>query len=220
MPPQCHPNPFAWAPNCVRGQTGCETYLTAEQGRAGISIILDFAPYIGFAKGVLEACTGQDAITGEQLGNWRYMALLPIIGKWRGEGKLAGKWIIIVAEDLAREGNEGRKVVKAVQLVEKIAGTRGLEHSFSKHASEWFGRKVFDRDQALWQELVEQAAQSGEIFDWSLKGGAQTIAHLARIDGKYFVVQFFKSGEHAGELATAFRPGADQLSAMLRRLGK
>jgi hypothetical protein len=46
-----------------------------------------------------------------------------------------------------------------------------------------------------------------------------TRAHLARIDGKNFVVQFFADGPLAGELATAFVPSQQQLSAMLRAGG-
>jgi len=41
-----------------------------------------------------------------------------------------------------------------------------------------------------------------------------TIGHLARIEGKYFFVQFFLSGVRAGELATAFVPNKKQLAAI------
>ncbi|MBA3943779.1 MAG: hypothetical protein H0X37_04370 [Herpetosiphonaceae bacterium] len=101
----------------------------------------------------------------------------------------------------------------------KIAGTRGLEHSFSEHAAQWFGREVPGSTYLpQWQALIERAAQSSEVFDWST-GAAKTTAHLARIDGKWFVVQFFKDGPRAGELATAFVPNQGQLAAMLRLLG-
>jgi hypothetical protein len=101
----------------------------------------------------------------------------------------------------------------------RIGGTRGLDHSFDEHASQWFGRLV-GRDTHLgpWRALIEQAAKSGEVFEWSL-GGQRTVAQLARIEGKYFVVQFFAEGPRAGELATAFVPNQSQLTAMLRLLG-
>jgi RHS repeat-associated protein len=102
----------------------------------------------------------------------------------------------------------------------RIAGTHGLDHSFDKHAPEWYGRKVPARTHfAQWQEMVERAAGSKEVCDWDLQG-QPTVAHLARIEGKYFVVQFYTEGSHAGELATAFAPHPDQLGAMLKRLGK
>jgi hypothetical protein len=44
-----------------------------------------------------------------------------------------------------------------------------------------------------------------------------TNAHIARIDGKYFVAQFDRG---SGDLVTAFVPKNDQLSAMLRLLGQ
>jgi RHS repeat-associated protein len=96
----------------------------------------------------------------------------------------------------------------------KIAGTRGLEHSFGRHAAQWFGREVpVSTHLAQWQRLVEQAAASGTTVDWALQGQA-TVGHLARIEGKFFFAQFFKAGPRAGELATAFVPNQAQLRAI------
>ncbi len=109
-----------------------------------------------------------------------------------------------------------------------IAGTRGLDHSFDRHAHEWWGMmKPSGEDAARfsanyksqWQELVERASNSGNVVDWST-GGDATRLHLAFIDGKHFAVQFFTEGDRAGELATAFIPNSDQLRAineLLRR---
>jgi len=55
------------------------------------------------------------------------------------------------------------------------------------------------------------------VFDWSTWGTATT-AFLARIDGKWFVVQYFKEGAKAGQLATAFVPNQGQLRAFFRIL--
>jgi hypothetical protein len=91
-------------------------------------------------------------------------------------------------------------------------------HSFDSHAAEWFGREVSGiKDMKAWQGLIERATKSTKSFEWSSKG-TPTIAHLARFDNKYFVVQFYKDGPNAGELVTAFSPGQDQLSRMLRLL--
>ena len=56
------------------------------------------------------------------------------------------------------------------------------------------------------------------MFDWELSG-TPTIAHLATIDGKPFVVHFYKEGSGAGELATALVPSQRQLKAMHSKLG-
>jgi hypothetical protein len=56
------------------------------------------------------------------------------------------------------------------------------------------------------------------VFDWDTRG-QPTSAHLARAEGKWFVVQFFKEGPRAGELATAFIPNLAQLTTILRKLG-
>jgi hypothetical protein len=100
----------------------------------------------------------------------------------------------------------------------RIAGTRGLEHSFSRHAAQWFGREVpASTHLGQWQALVERATASGKQVAWST-GADATVGHLARIDGKYFFAQFYQGGPRAGELATAFVPKQSQLSAILGAL--
>ena len=101
-----------------------------------------------------------------------------------------------------------------------IAGTRGLRHSFDRHAAEWFARHGGTPSLAKWQDLLETASRSSKVVDWST-GADKTIGHLARIDGhKWFFVQFFKQGPRAGEVATAFIPNKDQLRAILELLEK
>lgn len=94
---------------------------------------------------------------------------------------------------------------------------QGLDHSFMKHAKEWFGRTVNRSTRwAEWRSLVERAAQSRKIVPW-FASNEPTWLHLARIEGKWFAVQFSRS---TGELVTAFIPNPDQLGAILRLLGK
>lgn len=45
-----------------------------------------------------------------------------------------------------------------------------------------------------------------------------TVGHMARIENKYFFVQFFSEGPRAGELATAFVPSQSQLVRILALL--
>jgi len=101
----------------------------------------------------------------------------------------------------------------------RIDDTRGLEHAWGEHAPEWFGREVRRSTHfEAWKALLKRAARSTQVFEWTTRG-RPTIARLARIDGKWFVVQFWRTGEEASELATAFIPNQAELSAMLRRLG-
>lgn len=62
-------------------------------------------------------------------------------------------------------------------------------------------------------------AGSTELEDLRL-GLTRNPDHLARIDGKYFVVQFHRGGDQAGELLTAFVPNSSELGAMLRKVDK
>ena len=63
-------------------------YVPPSGGNSGIvsneamatSIGIDFIPVVGDLKGVAEAATGYDLVTGESLGNWRWLGLLGLIG--------------------------------------------------------------------------------------------------------------------------------------------
>jgi hypothetical protein len=90
----------------------------------------------------------------------------------------------------------------------------GLAHSFGGHAKQWFGRETSAADQETWKQLVERATRSREIVAWSAKR-TPTFGHLARIEGKYFFVQF---DQRTGDLVTAFVPNNSQLTAILRKL--
>lgn len=93
---------------------------------------------------------------------------------------------------------------------------RGLQHSFGRHSAQWFGRPVGAGKADEWADLIDRASRSGKVFSWS-SGSTATQAHLARIDGKWFVAQFDRE---TGDLVTAFVPTNKQLTAMLRLLGK
>lgn len=92
----------------------------------------------------------------------------------------------------------------------------GLSQSFDRHAAQWFGGSPSREGQmTAWRGLVERAAGSSKVVPWS-SGSTPTYAHLARIEGKYFVAQFSRE---SGDLVTAFVPNNAQLGAMLRGMG-
>lgn len=79
--------------------------------------------------------------------------------------------------------------------------------SFDEHAAARFGRAVSEeRDLARWQAVIQQAARSKIVF-FSKSGGTQTIAHMARVDGKWIIVHFYASGRRTGELVSAWWVG-------------
>lgn len=93
----------------------------------------------------------------------------------------------------------------------------GLNHSFDRHAAQWFGGQPSRAaNMAEWQSLITRASQSSKVVPWS-SGSTETYAHLARIDGKWFVAQFDRG---SGDLVTAFVPNSKQVNAMLNLLGK
>jgi RHS repeat-associated protein len=99
-------------------------------------------------------------------------------------------------------------------------GPRGLQHSFSRHSAQWFGREVSAASHlAEWATVIEEATRRGRRVNWSLRG-APTTGHLAKIDGKYFFAQYFQDGPRAGELASAFVPQGSQLAAILAAIEK
>jgi hypothetical protein len=131
-------------------------------------------------------------------------------------------WLASSAIPFAKLG----KVAKILKWTDEAASLaeaapritdKGLVHSFDKHAEQWFGRPVTKGDKmGEWKALIERAAGSSKVLPWST-GPTLTNAHLARVDGKWFVAQFDRSN---GELITAFVPNNSQLNAMLTLLGK
>jgi RHS repeat-associated protein len=129
----------------------------------------------------------------------------------------------VIRETVEKVGEQVGKHAGAAAVgvpFRSIAGTRGLQHSFDKHASQWFGREVTrTADFKAWQSVLERAVGNSQQVAWST-GGQATVGHLAIIEGRPLFVQFFVGGPRAGELATAFVPTAKQLAAILEKLGK
>jgi hypothetical protein len=93
----------------------------------------------------------------------------------------------------------------------------GLDHSFDRHAGQWFGgQPTRAANMAEWQANIERASGSSQVVPWS-SGSTPTYGYLARIDGKWFFAQFDRT---SGDLVTAFVPNNGQLGAILRLLGK
>ena len=160
-------------------------------------------------------------------------AMVPIFGEGVTVTKLGVK---VTRQAIKRTGKEAlvlglkaAKTERSVVKLGKIAGTRGLEHSFDRHAYEWFGRarEAIDRGKFMpqWQDLLERAAESKKVFKWKL-GDDAVIGHLAYFQGaigdvtlkhgKHFTVFFYEAGPRAGEIASAFVPDASQVAEMMK----
>lgn len=87
---------------------------------------------------------------------------------------------------------------------------RSLDHSFDRHAEQWFGREVTkEAKREEWRGLIEQASRSNKIVPWK-SGSTKTNAYLTKIDGKWFAAQYDKQGN----FLTAFVPNQKQVTAM------
>jgi Domain of unknown function (DUF4157) len=200
----------------VPATTGVTKFVDREGSLVSISEIgletpvldpIDFIPNPGaVARGagiagkvvgkiVLKGILKKEAVSGIKLS-------LGMIARMRGVSRaLVGRAI--------RTGTK-----ESVDFVSRITKA-GLDHSFDRHAAQWFGRRVTrDTHMEAWRILIGRAAASRSLFPWST-GASETIAHLAQIEGKYFVVQFYKE---TGDLATAFVPSSGQLREMFRLL--
>ncbi|MFO0588737.1 MAG: DUF6531 domain-containing protein [Polyangiaceae bacterium] len=95
-----------------------------------------------------------------------------------------------------------------------------LNHAFDRHGDQILGHvRERARDFATFAAIVDQARKSGLTFFWSSKT-TETIAHLARVDGQYVLVQFNRDGKDIGKLCTAFRPSNSQLSRILKLISR
>jgi hypothetical protein len=79
---------LAWADNCGSFSDCFSSLRAALAALVGVgtfaallSLALDFLPIIGTWKGILEAFTGRDLVTGEKLPDWaRWLGILPGLG--------------------------------------------------------------------------------------------------------------------------------------------
>ena len=139
---------------------------------------------------------------------------------WETGGALlldVGGALIPFVPSVAGVARRGAKVaVKGLEGASKVP--KGVQHSFDKHATQWFGTSIehLPRGTYLprWQQLIETAKSKGRSFDWDVDG-KPTIAYLYREGNRYLAVQYYRD---SGELATAFVPKPDQLAAMWNRI--
>ncbi|HLL65741.1 MAG TPA: pre-toxin TG domain-containing protein [Micromonosporaceae bacterium] len=132
-----YPTP-AYADNC---SSLSDCYRTAQAALAALiglsvlfgvllSLALDFTPVVGTTKGVVEAVTGRDLITGQELAWWeRMLGIVPVLGgvaglvgaAARGAGALDGIADAGRAADRASGGWSGARYVDDVSAADARA---------------------------------------------------------------------------------------------------
>lgn len=71
-----------------------------------VSIGLDFIPGVGEVKGLIEVFTGEDLVTGEDLGNWRWAGLAGLVGLNEIKYLRYGDDVVEAGSGLIRHGDD------------------------------------------------------------------------------------------------------------------
>jgi hypothetical protein len=104
-----------------------------------LSIGLDLLPGVGTLKGIIEAFTGRDLVTGDELEWWeRILGIVPVAGVFTGAGRGAAKAIdategarnVIRAAKTARDADNITDVVRTADRVDDVAdATRNVDRA-------------------------------------------------------------------------------------------
>jgi hypothetical protein len=211
----------AAADNC---QTFTDCFATADAGSDALlgltflgmlSMAINFIPYVGTAKGVIEAVTGEDLLTGQQLSTTdRLLGLIPG-GVGRGTrfadlGRFAGSADEMAG--LARSTRYGDDVYDASRAY------RVGEHNVASHGRGPFRNQMAGPDNArLNRELAEADAAGirpitpdADDFDEVINGGR--IKWAVTTDGELRVIPHTVAG-HGEVPHSVLTRGDDVLAA-------
>ncbi|MET9634348.1 tachylectin-related carbohydrate-binding protein [Lentzea sp. NPDC006480] len=127
-----------------------------------VAALVGFIPYVGSGKGIADAITGRDTMTGERLGGLdRALNMLPMLRPVKELMK--GSDAINSAERL-HDGSRGTgNVVDGVRLNARLAGEEIANgHAYQKHVVEQ-GEFPGVRTRAEFAQLVENTIVRGEM---------------------------------------------------------
>jgi Pre-toxin TG len=154
---------------------------------ASLSLLLDVLPVVGTAKGVAEAVTGRDLLTGQELSWWeRALGVVPVVG---GVAAIAG--IARVGRGLDAAGDiagMGRHVDDTGTLGRQADGAPALRETGGRTPEQW--DEVLSRvdpDSARAWELRDRYAEDyyeivGAAGDAQIDEVARSSGHDARRD--------------------------------------
>ncbi|MEM8641390.1 MAG: pre-toxin TG domain-containing protein [Cyanobacteria bacterium P01_G01_bin.54] len=139
-----------------------------------LSFILDLLPVVGDVKGVIEAFTGQDLITGDPLPIWqRFLGLLPLVGDI---ARVGGKITVELTGSFVRRTVDGRVVVEFVdQFGRVVEGWRsqintimaGIQSMIRQIKSDWdwFTGNVGVTEAGIQIRIPDEAGDAARIND-------------------------------------------------------
>lgn len=148
----------------------------------GVSLGLDLLPVIGDLKGILEAITGRDSVTGERLAGWqRILGAIPVIGRIpdliRASGSLAK--VASEAASVAKAAAASGDVVKTAEATQAAAKAANEAADIAK-ALDDAGDIVKASDKAKAVDAAQEAARAaGEASDAARSVGATKAADEA-----------------------------------------
>ncbi len=127
-----------------------------------VSMLVGFIPFVGTGKGIADAITGRDVMTGEKLsGIDRGLNLLPMLRPVKAIMK--GSDAVNSAERLHDASRPGGNVVDGVRLNARLAGQEiSNGHAYQKHVIEQ-GEFPGVRTRSEFASLVENTIVQGEM---------------------------------------------------------
>jgi hypothetical protein len=170
-----------------------DCYRTAQAGLAalvGLSVLagvllsvgLDFLPGVGTVKGIIEAVTGRDLITGQELEWWeRLLGVIPVIGGVAGVAAAAAKVskaadAADAAADAARAADRAADAADAAHDADRAADAADAAHDADRAADaadaahepakldESMGQHARPAEQATAQRLADNPDFNGRTF--------------------------------------------------------
>jgi hypothetical protein len=224
---------IAYADNCG-SLTDC--YFTARSALAALvglsvlfgvllSIMLDFLPGIGTAKGIAEAVTGEDLVTGQELEWWeRALGVLPLLGGLVGAiaaiSKLADA--ADAASDVARGADRAGDAADAARGADRAgdaADTAGDTSRGADQADDVWAKQENVRGREI-QDSLAQTDYQGYIETDSLDGFQRSrnfpLVDFVSPDGAHSVsvktYNPFSKGYAAGDTIYDIVAHADELA--------
>jgi hypothetical protein len=125
------------------------------------SMGLDFVPVVGDVKGVAEAATGRDLITGEELGDWRWFGLLGLVGL----AELATARHVDEAADAARLASKADEASEAARAASKADEAVDAARSAVKGADALREASKLGEAADSGSDVVRAAARSRSLAD-------------------------------------------------------